>query len=60
MFKFLGVMLALYVVHAVWTGEVYAKSGASGRRVSRAETPASFWIIVVIYCGLSLALVTVF
>ena len=60
MFKALGVLVALYVVYAVVQGEVYAKSGAWGRRVTRADSPEYFWVVIAIYAGLSLALIFVF
>lgn len=60
LFKFLGVMLAIYVIYAIKSGEVYAKSGASGQTVSLEASPGYFWTVIVIYGGLSLALVTVF
>ena len=60
MFKALGVLVALYVAYAVTRGEVYAKSGAWGRTVARADSPEYFWIVIAIYAGLSLALIFVF
>ena len=60
MFKFLGVALALYAIHAVRSGEVYAKSRMSGRVVSRQESPEYFWVIIAIYTGLAVALLFVF
>ncbi|CAG0929818.1 MAG: hypothetical protein EFKGCFLK_01931 [Rhodocyclaceae bacterium] len=60
MFKLLGVLLAMYVIHAVVTGSVVAKAGPGKATVLRAESPEYFWIVIVIYAGLSLALLTVF
>lgn len=60
LFKLLGVMLAIYVLYAIKAGEVYAKSGASGRMVSRNESPGYYWTVIAIYAGLGIALVTVF
>jgi hypothetical protein len=60
MFKALGILVAVYAIYAVIRGEVYAKSGASGRTVSRDDSPEYFWVVVVIYAGLSIALITVF
>jgi hypothetical protein len=60
MFKFLGAALAVYVCYAAVSGSVYAKSGISGRRVLREESPGYFWVVIAIYVGLSLALVLVF
>lgn len=60
MFKILGLLAGCYALYAALTGKVYAKSGVRGRTVLRAESPRYFWTIIVIYAGLSLALVTVF
>lgn len=60
MFKMLGLLVGLYTLHAALKGEVYAKNGASGRVVSRAESPEYFWVVIAIYAGLSVALVTIF
>ena len=60
MFKALGALVGLYTLYAAVRGEVYAKSGAWGRTISRAESPAYFWVVIAIYAGLAVALVTVF
>jgi len=60
MFTILGILVALYTAYAVIKGEVYAKSGPWGRTVSRLDSPAYFWVVIVIYAGLSIALITVF
>lgn len=60
MFKVLGLLVGLYALYAVVTGEVYAKSGAWGRTVSRAKSPEYFWVVIAIYAGLALALATIF
>jgi hypothetical protein len=60
MFKMLGMLLALYTLYAALKGEVYAKSGAWGRTVSRGGSPEYFWLVIAIYAGLSLALLTLF
>jgi muconolactone delta-isomerase len=60
MFKAIGFLLAVYVCYAVVVGRVVAKAGASAREVQREESPGYFWVVVGIYAGLSLALVTVF
>ena len=56
----LGVLVALYTTYAAIKGEVYAKSGPWGRTVSRVDSPEYFWVVIVIYAGLSVALITVF
>ncbi|MCG3190299.1 MAG: hypothetical protein LKCHEGNO_02972 [Burkholderiaceae bacterium] len=60
MFKALGALVGLYALYAALAGEVYAKAGALGRKVLRSESPEYFWVIIAIYAGLALALVTVF
>lgn len=60
MFKALGTLVLLYAVYAAFTGEVYAKSGVGGRTVSRDESPGYFWVVVVIYLGLGLAMILYF
>lgn len=60
MFKALGLLVALYTLYSVVKGEVYAKSGAWGKTVSRAESPEYFWVVIAIYAALALALVTIF
>lgn len=60
MFKVLGVLVLLYVAYAAARGQVFAKAGPSGRTVSRAESPQYFWVVVAIYTGLGIALLTVF
>jgi hypothetical protein len=60
MFKLLGALVGLYTLYAAINGEVYAKSGAWGRTVSRVDSPEYFWVVIAIYAGLSVALLTVF
>lgn len=60
MFKLVGALLALYTTYAAISGQVFAKSGISGRTVLKAESPGYFWVVIVIYATLSVALITVF
>lgn len=60
MFKLLGALLALYTLFAAWSGEVFAKSGASRRTVLREENPRYFWAVLAVYAATSVALLTVF
>jgi hypothetical protein len=60
MFKVLGILVGLYTLYAAMNGKVYAKSGAWGRTVSRVDSPEYFWVVIAIYAGLSVALITVF
>jgi len=60
LFKILGVLLACYVVHALTTGAVYARSGAWGRAFRRDEHAWSYWSAIIAYVLLSLALVFAF
>lgn len=59
MFKLLGTLLACYTLYAAITGEVWAKDGIRGVRVCRLQRRGYFWVVVAIYGGLSLALLTV-
>jgi hypothetical protein len=54
----LGLALAIYTLRAAYTGRVHAKAGIGGRAVSRAEDPEYFWVVILIYLGLSIALIT--
>jgi hypothetical protein len=58
MFKTLGILVAFYTIYATYTGKVYIKSGAAGRLVSRDDSPEYFWVVIIIYTGLSIALIT--
>jgi hypothetical protein len=60
MFRLLGALVALYTAYAALRGEVFAKSGPSGRIVSRAGSPKYFWAVIGVYALLGLALLTVF
>jgi hypothetical protein len=59
-FKRLGILVALYTAYAAATGKIYAKSGVGGRVISRRDSPRYFWVVVAIYAGLSVALLTIF
>jgi hypothetical protein len=60
MFKALGLVVSLYSAWAVLDGRVYAKHRWGGRYIVRSEEPQYFWVVVAIYAGLSVALMTVF
>lgn len=60
MFKLLGSLLAVYAFYALVQGEVYAKSGAWGRTVRKAESPGYFHTVLAIYFLLAAALIFVF
>ena len=60
MFKIFGALVALYTLHAVVTGRVFAKSGPGGRWIVKGEEPRYYWVVIAIYAGLSAALITVF
>jgi hypothetical protein len=60
MFKLLGVLVAAYTLLAVLRGEVVAKKGPWARVVSRETSPRYFWVVIVIYAGLAVAMITVF
>jgi hypothetical protein len=54
-FQGVGVLIFLYTLYSVFIGEVYAKDKASGRTVRKSDEPGYYWIIIVIYFGLSFA-----
>ena len=60
MFKLLGILVALYVVYALSTGQVYARRGLWGAQVKRSENSLYYWAVVTVYGGLSVALFLVF
>lgn len=60
LFTFLGTLLITYVIYAVAKGEVYAKSGAWGKRIYLEESPREFWTVIVIYSSLSVFLLMFF
>lgn len=59
-FQALGILLAIYVIYALANGTVYAKHRWSYKAFRRDESPGTYWPIIVIYAGLSLALYFVF
>jgi hypothetical protein len=60
LFILLGLLLAAYVVKSLFTGTVYAKSGAWGARFRRSENALRYWSAIVCYGLLSLALLFLF
>lgn len=60
MFKVIGGLFALYIAYAAISGKVSARSGVFRRTISRQDSPRYFWTIIIIYAGLSGALMTVF
>ena len=57
LFKTLGLLLAGYVVIAVLSGTVYAKSGVWGRTFRRLDEPLRYWSAIAAYGLLSVALI---
>lgn len=56
----LGLFVALYVVRAVMTGDVFAPLGARERTVERETDSRRFWTAIALYAALSVALITLF
>jgi hypothetical protein len=52
----LGLLLAGYIVLALLSGAVYARSAAWGRTFRRAEEPLRYWSAIAAYALLSVAL----
>ena len=60
MFKALGALLVIYLLHCLYRGDVFVKAGAWGRRIYRSEAPKAYWLNMALYALLALALFTVF
>jgi hypothetical protein len=60
MFRIIGVAVLVYAAIALARGEVFARSRLWGRTISREESPEYFWVVLVIYAALGLALIFVF
>lgn len=56
----LGILLFCYTLYSLYTGEVYAKDRHTGRTIFKNEEPFGYWSAIVIYFGLSIALVFFF
>lgn len=56
MFKLLAVLLAGYTIYALLEGEVFAKSGAWGRKIRRDAEPKYFTLVIGIYFLLAAAM----
>ncbi len=56
----LGVLLVAYLIQALHSGHVYARSGLFGRDLNRDAEPASYWSAVVAYALLAAALLFIF
>jgi hypothetical protein len=55
-FKVVGAAVALYVLYALSSGEIFAKRGAWGVTARRDEQPFQYWSTVVVYAVLSVML----
>ncbi len=60
LFNGLGVLLAIYTIYATSQGEVFAKSGAWGKTISRMDSPKYFWTVIAVYSLLSMSLLIIF
>lgn len=60
MFRALGVFVLLYVIYALYRGEVYARQRWSGRRVFWDQSPGYFSAVIAVYILLGVALLFVF
>lgn len=60
LFKLLGAGVACYVLWALTTGAVYARSRMWGRTFRRNEDPRGYWGAIGAYVVLALALVFLF
>lgn len=55
LFKGIGVLVFIYTLYAVYTGEVFARDKWTGRMFRKADEPKYYWAVIVIYFGLSIA-----
>lgn len=60
LFDMLGVCVGAYTAYAATTGRVFVRHRAWGRSVLRSDEPRYFWVCIVVYGLLSVALITVF
>ena len=60
MWQGIGVLVGLYTLFSVLRGEVHARSGMHMETIYRQQKPGAFWMMIVIYGGLTVALFTVF
>lgn len=60
LFDILGACVAVYTAYAAATGSVFVRHRAWGRSVDRGDEPGYFWLVIVIYGLLSVALIAWF
>lgn len=60
MFILLGILVGIHTIYAACTGSVYARRGAWGAMILRAESPFNFWSVIVCYALLSIAMIVIF
>ena len=60
MWQGIGVLVGLYTLISVLRGEVHGKRGVSMETIYRQHAPGQFWLTIVIYGALTVALFTVF
>ena len=56
----MGALRALYIVQCLSSGSVKVRAGWGSRVYERDSSPGQFWMAIVIYGLLCVALVTVF
>ncbi len=54
--QILSLLMALYGVYGMFTGEIYAKDGWSGRYIDKEEEPINFWSACICYIVMGLLL----
>jgi hypothetical protein len=59
-FKLLGAAVGFYLLYALSTGAVYARSRAWGRAFRRAEDATGYWSAIGAYAVLAVMLLFVF
>ena len=59
MLKILGLIVGIYTLISVISGAVNTRGGFKGRRIFRKRDPQYFWIVIMIYASVSVALLSV-
>jgi hypothetical protein len=60
LFRLLGAAAGLYVLFALSTGAIYAKSGMWGRTLRRVEDTTGYWSAIGAYVVLAVLLLFIF
>lgn len=59
MLKLLGLVVGIYTLISVISGAVHTRGGFKGRRIFRKRESQYFWIVIMIYASVSVALLSI-